>query len=587
MDSYEPRRRRKGRARARYEARRKQDGKMAVRAEDDSFISRYVDSSQLTVPDFVENAWQRVIITLQDLSWHARNNPLVLRSVIGSVFFILIGYFIMHLLSGDVMPRVRSMGIDLGGLSEEEAQVRLFDAWNDEIGITLVINGQTYNTVRPERLGIQFDAATTAHHAKSARLNALPLGKAIAPVLDFDRLSAQTFLLDTADQVDTVPFNAGYQLQNGRIVGIEGRDGFMVDVALTLDRVEQELTAIMTRRRLELITVPLPPDVRDPEVYLSEVQQLVSNLETPNLRGYDPYANQAFTWPIPLSEYLGWISSSSSGLTLREEAFRPYIELLNETLNEPGEDLRYLAPDETTNLLRRAIQEGQRDLVLRVRYRDTVYTVQSGDTGFAVSRKTGIPYLLIEEANPGVDLAVLAPGDQLRIPTRDVTMLEPPLADKRIVVDLDRQYMVAYENNQVVFEWKISSGLPNAPTSPGIYQILVHDEVAYGGSINYCDDVRLICGQWEMNWFMGIYEVVPGLLNGFHGSVLLPNGNILGDGAIGIPNTFGCVMSPDEQAKLLYDWADVGTVVEIISFEYAPYSDVAKVTQERLSQADI
>jgi len=587
MDTYESRRRRKGRARTRYEARRKRDGNMAVRVDEDSTISRHVDLSQIAVPDFVETAWQRLSVVLQDILWHTRNNPLVLRSAVGVVLVLVAGYFVLSLFSGNIMPRVRSMGIDLGGLSEAEAEARLMDAWNEEIDVTLIVNGQAYNTVRPETMGIRFDAASTARQADSARLSALPFGKPIAPILEFDRLSAQVFLLDTADQVDTLPFNAGYRMENGQVIGIEGRDGYMVDVALTLDLLENELTNIMTRRRLELVMVPLVPDVRDPALYLSDVQQLVNSTDGPRLRGYDPYANQYYTWPIPLEEYLSWISASSSGLTLREEAFKPYVGLLNESLNEPGEDLRYLAPDETTNLLRRAIQEGQADLNLRVRYRDTVYTVQSGDTGFAVSRKTGIPFLLIEEANPGADLATLSPGQQLRIPTRDVTMLEQPVPEKRIIVDLDEQYLVAYENNQVVFEWSVSSGLSNAPTSPGIYQILVHDEVAYGGSINYCDDVRLVCGQWEMNWFMGIYEVIPGLVNGFHGSVLLPNGNILGDGAVGSPATFGCIMSPDEQAKLLYDWAEVGTIVEIISFEYAPYSDLAKNTRERLAQADI
>jgi hypothetical protein len=77
-----------------------------------------------------------------------------------------------------------------------------------------------------------------------------------------------------------------------------------------------------------------------------------------------------------------------------------------------------------------------------------------------------------------------------------------------------------------------------------------------------------------MSWFMGIYEVQEGLVNGFHGKVLLPNGRYLGDGQIGSPVTFGCIMSGEEEAKLLYDWAEVGTVVEIISDEYAPMSNL-------------
>ena len=83
-----------------------------------------------------------------------------------------------------------------------------------------------------------------------------------------------------------------------------------------------------------------------------------------------------------------------------------------------------------------------------------------------------------------------------------------------------------------------------------------HEEKAYGGSYALCDDLG--CGQWEMSWFMGIYEVTPGLVNGFHGAVLLPNGTYLNGGSVGFPSTFGCVMSPDDAARELYEWAEVG-----------------------------
>jgi lipoprotein-anchoring transpeptidase ErfK/SrfK len=79
-----------------------------------------------------------------------------------------------------------------------------------------------------------------------------------------------------------------------------------------------------------------------------------------------------------------------------------------------------------------------------------------------------------------------------------------------------------------------------------------------------------------MHWFMGLYEVTPGLMNGFHGAVELPNGAYLGGGNVGAPYTFGCVMSLDSNAQQLYEWAEVGTPVEIISGEYQPQSELGK-----------
>jgi len=196
-----------------------------------------------------------------------------------------------------------------------------------------------------------------------------------------------------------------------------------------------------------------------------------------------------------------------------------------------------------------------------VRYEPIVYTVGRGETAYGISRTTGIPYYLIEQANPDRNLSELYVGDTIIIPSRDTLLPLRPVRNKRIVVDLSDQYLWAYENGQPVYEWPISSGIASAPTATGVFQILSHEEKARGSSYTLCDADT--CGQWVMSWFMGIYEAVPGLMNGFHGAVELPNGRYLGDGQVGRPFTFGCIMSQEDNAILLYNWAEEGTVVEI------------------------
>jgi lipoprotein-anchoring transpeptidase ErfK/SrfK len=144
--------------------------------------------------------------------------------------------------------------------------------------------------------------------------------------------------------------------------------------------------------------------------------------------------------------------------------------------------------------------------------------------------------------------------------------------NKRIIVNLDTFTLVAYENGQEKFKWKVSSGLDTAPTAPGIYQILNHDELAVGSGVELCGNNG--CGQWEMYWFMGIYQISPGLINGFHGAVKLPNGDHQRN--VGGRDTYGCIMSEDSNAKMLYDWAEDGTIVEIISNEFEPQSALGR-----------
>jgi hypothetical protein len=474
------------------------------------------------------------------------------------------------------------MGVDLGGMSEDQAENALIRAWRENVEIRLVVEGETLMTVRPDLLGIQLDAAATAKRAKGEKFGAFPFGSEIEPVVEVDYLTAQNYLLDLEEQVNILPYNAGYEWRDDELVGVYGESGRTLNVQLSIDKLQRETGAVLNDQRFELLTITQPPEMTDPSPYLDRVRQLTS--DPIELVGYDPYRNQYYTWPIAKEIFAEWLVAGRAALTLREDVFLDYLDALNDTLNPPGQqDLRFLAPQETTNKMRDAIINGERRIDLRVRYHPTTYVVEPGDTAFRISRKTGIPYFDLVDANDGDPLDFLSPGQIVNVPSRDLTMPVDPISSKRIVVNLDTQYLMAFENGQTIFEWPISSGVNNAPTSPGIYQILGHDPVAYGSSSLLCDTAGLICGQWEMNWFMGIYSVREGLVNGFHGGVLLPNGNQLGEGAIGTPATFGCVMSPDVDAKALYDWAEDGTVVEIISSEYQPLSDLGLYAAQQSS----
>ena len=575
------RNRKRGSARARHEARkRRQSG------ESSDLGKRWqLPRAELPVAnsDGLREIARQIGVILRDIWWRLTHNGLLLRGAVGIGLTLAILYFLSFIFSGRISPNVRVMDVDLGGMSVEAAEEALRNAWNRDVAIQLVVGDEQIEEIQPHLLGVRFDALETAKAARGLGLKAIPFGGEVEPIVEIDPLTAQNYLLNLSNKVDVKPYNAGYEWRDGQLFGVEGRNGRRLDVALTVEQLTQNAGKMIGQQQLELLMIPLPPDTQDPTPFMDDVRALLT--QEPQLQGYDPYTNQFYTWPIDPETYTSWLAAGNTSLTLREGAFLPFVEALTDTLNPAGEDLRYLAEDETTNFLRKGIAEGNPATQLRIRYHPTTYEVVRGDTAFRISRRTGVPYFEIVEANPGKDLSILSIGDEVNIPTRDITMPETPSSSKRIVVDLMTQYLVAYENGQIIFEWKISSGVNNAPTSPGIYQIVSHQDVAYGSSNLLCNEANLVCGQWEMYWFMGIYSVMPGLVNGFHGDVLLPNGNFLGDGLIGTPTTFGCVMSSDDQAKALYDWAEVGTVVEILSSEYAPMSDLGRLALDRAAQA--
>ncbi len=513
----------------------------------------------------------RIRLLIKDAGWYLRNTPVIkvaIAAVIGLYFVLFAG---SHIAQGRIFPNVWAFGVYIGDMTAEEAEIALLKAFNNDVRIRL-LDGDRSWTVTTAELGFQLDPDPIIAEARNIGMAGIPFGWNVKPVVEADYITTQNFLLDLSQEVEIPAQNASYEVRDNNVVGVPGSEGRILDVGLTLEQITQNTAGVVERQRIELIMQPVRPDTVDPEPYLDEVRRLAQ--QPVQMTGYDPYTDETVAWTTTREAFVSWLEVSTGGLALREENFMPFLTAQTASLNPNGENLRYLEPAETMEKMSQAVANLQSSIELRVRYRPVPYEIEYGDSAYSVSRKTGIPFYLIEQSNPGRNLNVLNPGDKINLPSRDVAVPLDPVKHKRIVVDIPTQSLVAYENGERVFSWQISTGVSSAPTAPGIYQILGHDEVAYGSSYTLCGTQG--CGQWTMYWFMGIYEVQPGLVNGFHGAVELPNGQYLGGGNVGQPFTFGCVMSLDENAKLLYDWADEGTIVEIISSEFPPQSALAK-----------
>ncbi len=120
----------------------------------------------------------------------------------------------------------------------------------------------------------------------------------------------------------------------------------------------------------------------------------------------------------------------------------------------------------------------------------------------------------------------------------------PPTTDQTrwIDVDLTNQVLRAYEGNTVVRTTLVSSGLPGSPTVTGQFNIYVkYPAQLMVGPGYYLPDVP---------WVMYFYEGY-----GLHGTYWHHN--------FGHPMSHGCVNLPTPEAEWLYNWASVGTLVNI------------------------
>lgn len=471
---------------------------------------------------------------------------------------------------GRVPPNVFVLNMSVGGLPFDDAVAKLEANWTQGTQIPLRADNREW-IATPVSLGLLLNAQATIEATEGIGLAGIPFAYRVEPVISIDEVRMRQFLQELSQDIYIAPVNAQYRWHDSVVSGVYGQDGMQLDVEATLRQISQSPLDVL-EGEITLVTTVLSSLTNDPDDYLDAATQFVT---APfELTVYDPFADRYLSFTASPETLSTWLEAGESSLVARNDPVFNYIDTLNNSVQSGLPADGYLNVEEVINAINLSLSTESTSAQVLVRFNSTTYEVVAGDTGYRISRKTGIPFFLIDEANPERDLGVLSPGDIINLPSRDVTLPLPVVANKRIIVNLETQSLFAYENGQEVFNWQISSGISEAPTSPGIYQILSHEPIAYGSSYSLCDDTG--CGQWELNWFMGIYEVVPGLVNGFHGAVLLPNGNYLGGNNVGVPYTLGCVMSRDDQARQLYEWADHGTIVEIISRDYPPQSELAR-----------
>jgi lipoprotein-anchoring transpeptidase ErfK/SrfK len=271
-------------------------------------------------------------------------------------------------------------------------------------------------------------------------------------------------------------------------------------------------------------------------------------LTTPlQINAYDPITNEWYAW-IPTTEQVAsWLGVQDGNVVVAPDKILGFVAEQGNTL---GAD-RFVDVLEAAPQIESAFLARQPATVI-VRHHPTTYIVESGDNLTRIGFKVGMPYWYIINANPGLDVNGLYAGQELIIPSKDEMLPLPVVANKRILVSISQQRAWVYEDGQQIREFVISTGIDSSPTQPGIFQVRMHDENAYAS----------VWDLW-MPHFLGIYEVVPDFMNGFHGLPTLSSGVQLWANVLGRPASYGCIILTLEDAEWLYNWAEDGTVVEI------------------------
>lgn len=184
------------------------------------------------------------------------------------------------------------------------------------------------------------------------------------------------------------------------------------------------------------------------------------------------------------------------------------------------------------------------------------YTVAAGDTLMGIASRFGTTAEILASANNLSDVSMVPEGQDLVIPSKPDIKFTPPSQPldqgKWIEVNIGARRVNAWVGDKLIFSFVASTGRPGYPTRRGTFKILDKLPVGVGNAINMT----------MPNW-MGIYYAGPAE-NGFHGVPTDMTTKQLIWADYNVRNlSYGCIVMNLADSKTLYDWAEVGTPVQI------------------------
>lgn len=487
---------------------------------------------------------------------------LALAGVVGCLlpFTAVVGVYGYLQIFEHIIPNVYVGEMDLTWMRISEAAAEINAYYNLARKIQ-VSDGMNAWELFPSELGLSVNGYATAQTAyEVGRFNSpmtnleqiitsLKDGWEVEPVVNLDPAIARARLESLNSVARKPPRNASVTIQGETIQPVAGELGYEINIEETLHELMSDPADVIVSSQLRIKLKPIPPELNDVSSVLAEAQKLLE-IGT-NLLAYDAVTDETIHLPVPKEVLGGWltgeIGEAGPQIGIDESKVGAFLNDQSETLGAG----RWLDATKYSRQVAQDIAMG-RSPTLIVSHLPTTYQVRKGDTLLKISWKLGFPMWKIIEANPDLDPNNLYSGQMLAVPSKDELLPLPIILNKRIVINMTKQRLLAYENGKQIHNYVISTGIDRSPTQPGIFQVLVHKPNAYASV-------------WDLTMpnFLGIYEAWPGFMNGIHGLPMLSNGVRLWANVLGKPASFGCIILDLPASKELYKWAEDGVVVEI------------------------
>src|SRR5258706_1604361 len=212
-----------------------------------------------------------------------------------------LGYHLLY--AGRIFPGVSVAGVDLSGLTRDEAAVKLNQTLSYPIGGKILFrDGEKAWVATPAELGMVFDpssSATTAYSlgrsggifgSLSGQVRAGGFGIQVAPVILFDQRVAYQYLTQISTQIDQPVVEAGLSLQGTNVVAQPGQVGRELKIDATLIYLGAQLQTF-SDGEVPLVIQEIKPKILDVSAQADAARQALSQpltLQIPDATGGAP-----------------------------------------------------------------------------------------------------------------------------------------------------------------------------------------------------------------------------------------------------------------------------------------------------------
>ena len=266
-----------------------------------------------------------------------------------------------------IFPGVSVAGVDLSGLTVEEARQKLENALTyPEQSKTLFIYGEKRWLYSPEQLGFSLDATQSARQAfavgrqnslsenLSVQMAAARQGVNLAPVAQYDQRQAYAVLQALANQINTPVVEAALSLNGTDVVITPGQVGRQVDLDATLKALDNLL---LTQREgvIPLVVVEQQPQIMDATAAGKFAQQFLSEALVLSL----PEGSRSEgPWRIEPEDLAKLIiiereddgTSAAYQVSVNQQAMSNYLSSLAPVVHTEPVNARFIFNDDTRQL---------------------------------------------------------------------------------------------------------------------------------------------------------------------------------------------------------------------------------------------